>query len=255
MKNDSLSTHSDAAATVMPRRQFLVLGSAAVAVAAASSLSAEVVRGVLSTEEKAPHVSAGFAEAAIDDFTKPSFATRVAGAAKLRSGDSSLTSGVRLKVHGIVRSSAAAARSEDFSVAIDAMYRAAGLKEAVPYMAWSHSQNRRRTTTSGAREFVVPVGGRQPLSLAVSSSAAAAVSEAKLRSTMTFSLGDERRTNKLRTGLYFLALLPAGAEAPDWASIRAVSSENGTMPALGQATITGLVPVSFDYIVVAASRA
>jgi hypothetical protein len=240
--------------TLFPRRQFLVLGSAAVAAAAATSLSADLVRNVLVVEDTAPRLSVGFSDAKFDDFAKPSFAQRLLPASTLRSGDGLLENGVRLKIHGLVRPESV--RDQQASLAMDAMYRVAGQEQAVPFMAWSYSRKQSQTTGSSSKSFVVPVGLRQPLSLAISSSDVnAATGKATLRGTVSLALGNGRRENKLRTGLYFVAFCPAGTKAPDWASIHAVASEEGALPLLKVATLTGLQPVSFDYIVVATDRA
>jgi hypothetical protein len=253
MKTDCRSTDSDSGPTLFPRRQFLVLGSAAVAAVAASSLSADLVHGALVLEDKAPRFSLGYAAATVDDFNKPSFAARLTSAAKLRSGDPSLADGVRLKVHGLVRPEAQ--RNTDVSMGLDAMYRVSGPIPEVPYMAWSYAQKRQHTTSSAPKDFVVPMSARHPLSLGVSTSAVrTAIDNAGLRGTVTLSLGDARRANKLRAGLYFIAICPAGSDAPDWASIRAVAPENGSAPLLKRATLTGDAPVPFDYVVVAAGR-
>jgi hypothetical protein len=122
-------------------------------------------------------------------------------------------------------------------------------------MAWSHARLAHHTTTSSTKPFVVPVSAKHPLSLAVSTSARGAVADAKLRGTVSLGLGSGRRENKLRSGLYFIALCPAGTSAPDWASVHAVASENGQLPALKQATLLGFEPVSFDYIIVSTDRA
>ncbi len=254
MKNDLSSAQSDPGAVLLPRRQFLVLGSAAVAAAAASSLSADIVRGALVPEQKTPRISVGYAGATIGEFDAPSFAPRLTAATKLRSGDPALADGVRLKVHGLVRPQAA--QGANISMALDAMYRVSGHADEVPFMAWSYARRGQHITSSAAGEFVVPVSTRQPLSLGISTSAPAPVmDDATLRATVNLSLGESRLANKLRAGLYFVAICPAGSEAPHWASIHAVAPEHGTVPVLKQRTLLGLEPVPFDYIVVAAGRA
>lgn len=248
MKND----HSPVAGSAMiPRRQFLVLGSAAVVGAAATSLSANMVRGVPASEGTA-RVSAGFAPAAFADVQSPEFAPRALTAAShLRSGEAALAAGVRVKVHGMVRTDASAV--QPVSMALDVMYRVPGQTEAVPFMAWSHAQLAGRKADSAVSSSVVPVGSRMPLSLMVTTGTVAG-QNAKLQAKVDLALGSGRLANKLRSGLYFLALCPAGTAAPDWSSIRVVRSENA-LPLLRQATLFGLEPVSFDYIIVSADRA
>jgi hypothetical protein len=254
MKNELSSPQTSGDSTLLPRRQFLVLGSVAVAAAATSTLSADLVRGSSAGEHQSPRISLGYVPATVEDFASPSFAARLAPATKLRSGDSSLTGGVRLKVHGLVRPEAQ--RDTDVSVGIDAMYRVPGHMEDVPFMAWSYARTRQHTSSSAQNGFVVPVSATEPLSLAISTSAVkTAVGNAALRAKVTLALGEGRRTNKLRTGLYFVAICPAGMEAPHWASIHATAPADGTAPRLVQTSLTGYEPVPFDYVVVAAQRA
>lgn len=252
MKKDVSSPQSNTGVMLLPRRQFLVLGSAAVAAAAASSLSADIVRGALATEQQAPRISVGYAGAAMDGFNAASFSARLTAATKLQSGDPSFADGgVRLKILGAVR--AEAQQNTDFSMALDAMYRVADRPDEVPFMAWSHARRDHRTTFSATTEFIVPVSARQPLSLGIATSAGA--NEGMLRATVSLSLGENRLTNKLREGLYFVAICPAGSPAPQWTSIHAVAAENATVPVLRQGRLAALEPVPFDYIVVAAAHA
>ena len=235
----------------IPRRQFLVLGSAAVVGVAATSLSADIVRSTRTVEEIAPRLSVAFVKASLADFASNDFAPRaLTAAAHLRSGDPALAGGVRMKVHGVVRSDAS--RAQDVSMGLDAMYRVDGRSESVPFVAWSYAQMASRTTDSAASPFVVPVGARKPLSLSLFTSDAQ--QSGKLQATIALSLGSERRANKLRAGTYFLAMCPKGMTAPDWSSIRVVPSE-GKLPLLRQATVLGNEPVPFDYIVISTDRA
>ncbi|HYI11942.1 MAG TPA: hypothetical protein VEK57_23000 [Thermoanaerobaculia bacterium] len=254
MKKHLSPTLSESGAALLARRQFLVLGSAAVAAAAATSLSADIVRSALVIEDAAPRLSVGFTDATLADFASTEFSPWLTAAAKLRSGDSSLRNGVLLKIHGLVRPESAS--GQQAKLAVDAMYRVAGHEQDVPFMAWSYTHRQRNTTASSSKPFVVPVGAKQPLSLAVSSSGVnAATGDAMLRGTVSLALGNGRRENKLRTGLYFVAVCPAGTKTPDWASIQAVASEDGKLPRLKVATLMGLQLVPFDYIVVSTDRA
>ncbi len=257
MKNDQSAGSSP---LLIPRRQFLVLGSAAVVGAAASSLSADIVRSALVTENTTPRLSVGFVKAALADFNATDAAPRtLTPASRLRSGSADLAEGVRVKVHGIVRS--ASAGPQPVSMGLDAMYRVRGHSEEFPFMAWSYSPMTDRSTGSNAAApFVVPVGVKNPLSLrlftsAVSTSPGIAENQTpKLQATIDLSPGSERGSHKLRSGLYFLAMTPAGAKAPDWASMQVVPSA-GSLPLLKQATLLGYESVPFDYIVISTDRA
>jgi hypothetical protein len=235
----------------IPRRQFLILGSAAVVGVAATSLSAEIVRSTVTVEDIAPRLSVAFVKASLADFASNDFAPRsLTVASHLRSGDPALAGGVRMKVHGIVRTDAS--RAQDVSMGLDAMYRVDGRSETVPFMAWSYAQLANRTADSAASQFVVPVGARNPLSLSLFTANAQQIG--KLKASIDLSLGSERRANKLRSGTYFLVMCPKGMHAPDWSSIRVVPSE-GNLPLLRQATLVGHEAVPFDYIVISTDRA
>lgn len=247
MKNQLSNTPSTDDVTLLPRRQFLVLGSAAVAAAAATSLSADIVRTTLVIEDTAPRLSVGFTDATPGDPGMPAFAPRLTGAASLRSGDHSLQSGVRVRIHGVVR--AAGRADQPVKLALDALYRVPGHDEAFPYLAWSYARLQGRTADSSSKSFVIPVVGKQPVTLALSSSSEDAKDGATLQALLQFTPGTGRRENKLRRGRYFVALCPRGMKAPDWRSVHAFQPENGSLPVLKTFSLTGFEPVPFDYIV------
>jgi hypothetical protein len=234
---------NDQSPTLMPRRRFLIVGSAAVATAAATSLSAtEMLRSALVFEEISPQLSAGFIDAKLEDFSRSLFAPRLAAASKLRSGDAALANGVRLTVHGLVRPDAATGKS--LVAGLDAMYRVAGRSEAVPFLAWSRA-SLGQNETRPASPFVVPVSAKHPLSLTVLTSASA-----KQPEQLRFAIDAHRGANKLRTGLYFVAVVPAGMKAPEWSSVRAVRTDQSDLPVLQQVTVLGYERVAFEYLVI-----
>jgi hypothetical protein len=251
MTNDLSTSPPEAGETLLPRRQFLVLGSAAVATVAATSISADIVRSALVIEDTAPRLSIGFADASLEQFAQPSFAQPLIAATKLRSGDPALGDGVRIKVHGVVRQTPVP--GERFSMALDAMYRVSGRAEAVPFLAWSYAPYTPAARSSNS--FVVPVSAKQPHTLALSTSAVAAKTQnAKMQGVVNLSVGSRRGDNKLRRGIYFLAICPEGGKTPNWSSVYAVRSEDSWLPLLRQATVIGSEPVRFDYLVVTTDR-
>ena len=61
-------------------------------------------------------------------------------------------------------------------------------------------------------------------------------------------IGSERRTNKLRRGVYVLAIRTSDSQrTPHWPSIRFVA-QDGSSPVLAQASVIGYEAVPFDYI-------
>lgn len=230
----------------MPRRHFLFLGSAAVAGAAAVSLTDRfnpfARTAPAADASQAPRVSVGFTRATPDEASAGLFA--VAAAHKLRQGDASLAGSVLMRVHGLIRS---AKESGPLSIGVDALHRIGGSKEDVPFLAWTY--DRTRAIARSVRGFVLPHS--ETFSLAVVSRTGGESS----RSVAAFSAGTKRGANKLRRGTYFLAHCPPGTDAPEWELVRAVVPAAGELPVLQQMTLTGFQPVPFDYIVVTTDRA
>lgn len=244
---------------LMARRQFLVLGSAVVAGAAALNLSGEMLRAALIEERSMPLLSVGYlkegAAAALSRFMP---------AASLASGDVALAaSGVRLQVRQL---SFATQPARPASLALNVLYRT-GQPDGgkVAFAAWARSIG----GTSSLSRFVVPVDLSTPLELTVAQRASRpvnsvsaandedfATTEGDGRSLAAFSLGRERGAMKLRRGLYVIALRSSAAQrTPDWHSIRFVTPAEGMAPVLSQPTLTGWEPVGFDYLSVAVESA
>jgi hypothetical protein len=238
MKNDSTPT-------LLPRREFLVLGSAAVAAAAATSLSADFVRDILTVEDRSARLAVGFAPALDPAAPAPSF-QRVISAVHLRSGDAALEGGVLVSILGLVSPKGSPQRN----VAVDTMYRIPGLKESVPFLAWSQAWLGGRPTPTQSKPVIVPVGDGAPLSLGVSTS----VEGQSVRAAVRLGIGRGRFEHKLRAGYYFIALAN-GTARPDWSSIRAVASDSSRHPVLEQLSIAGAQPVPFEYLVLRTARA
>lgn len=237
---------TDSTPTLLPRREFLVLGSAAVAAVAATSLTADIVRDVLTVEDRSPRLAVGFA-GAIDPGVPVPSAQRVTSAVHLRSGDAALEGGVLLSILGLVSPRG----SQQRNVAVDTMYRVPGVKEPVPFMAWSQAWFGGRPTQTHSKPVIVPVGDGAPLSLGISTSAEGQ----SLRAMVRLGIGRGRFEHKLRPGYYFIALTPNGAATPDWSSIRAVASDSSRHPVLEQVSIAGAQPVPFEYLVLRTARA
>ena len=253
---------SDAKSATMPRRKFLVLGSAAVVGAAAADLPAQMVRTALGLDEQwFPLLSVGYLSGSAAELTAPAASLRrLVGADKLRSGDASLAdAGARVTVHEFRR--AAERASQPVSVGVNALYRVDDAK--VPFLAWTYSATR-HTTHDMTKSFVMPVDAAHPLELTVANRAPLAgpdakarderaVTESKERSIASFSVGEGRRSMKLRRGVYFLALRSGAFDrTPDWRSI-SVQTVDGK-PVLVEATVAGYQPVSFDYVTVSIDR-
>lgn len=242
----------------MERRRFLMLGSTAIMATAASSLSAGILSATSDVVESTlPLLSIGYLAASGDDLAASS--RHLVPATSLRSGDASLAStGVRLKVRQF--SFDARRRTEPRTVGLNVLYR---VDEGVtPFAAWTHVAGRIEHRASTPR-FVVPVSAASPLELTVFSRAPRTTPDRAVDfardeefrttdgdgcSVAALSVDSNRGTNKLRRGVYVLAIRTSGSQrAPHWPSTRFIARE-GEPPVLAQASLAGYEPVPFDYI-------
>jgi hypothetical protein len=230
-----IATSSDSA-TLLPRRQFIVLGSAAVAGLATANISAGIRRAA-GLRPELPRLSVGFIDATTEALADPAFSTRVIDASQLQTSLGAFRSGVQLKVLGGVP--AGNGERQAMTMGLDAMYRVEGREEKTPFMAWTHAS---ASGASASAPFLVPMDDRQPLSLMISSGGAG---RAPLREIVNLDPRGGRNDYKLRRGVYFVAVHPAGGSAPDWSSIQASGAEVGQVPVLRS---RGLATVTFDYV-------
>jgi hypothetical protein len=257
--------------SVMPRRQFLLLGSSALVGAAATSLPAQILSAAFA-DSTLPLLSVGyFAGTAADLAASGRSRGSLVSAESLRSGDASLeSSGLRLRVQQFSR--AAERRVEPHTIALNVLYRIDGKDDQkTPFAAWTHSLNASGAHRTSANRFVVPVSASSPLELTVARRAPRVASIAASdfvrdedfqmtagpgRSVASFTLGREHGANKLRRGIYVLALRRTASQGtPDWQSIRFIAPAEGSAPVLQRASIFGNEPVSFDYIAISVESA
>ena len=249
--NEHAARRVEDSPTFMPRRQFLILGSAAAIGAVATSLPASQPSSALAGEGGLP-LSLGFIDATLDELRAAARPHALVGAQ--HGGGSRLDDTVRVNVHGIVRASGSRATSP---VTLDAHYRVSGVEQEVPFFAWSDHPSTRRGGSS-AIEFVSHVSTASPLTLALATRLAPTWRDTLVRRLFATPAPAENvnaMARLTRRGLYFIAVPAAGQPAPNWASIRVVPMANGNLPQLEQSTLFGTRPVSFDYIVVDAERA
>ena len=232
--------------SLIARRQFLAVGSAVVAGAFATDLAGQIARAVQDAILPAPSLSLGYIGSKLEDFEAADFKGRMLKAAeRLTSSDAALAESVRLKVHGLVRPDEASIAT----VNLDVLFRVGGERgREVPFHAWTFSRTRGRVSTSSAAGFAVPVGPTQPVVLSVSCGSRSA----STRATTMLCSGSVRQTNKLRRGLYFLALTTPEEQTPNWSLIRAVPSSDAKLPVLQEAVGIGYQPVRFPYVVFSA---
>jgi len=224
------------------RRDFLILSSAAAVGALAISAVADFTKPASPVSPPLP-LSLGF----VDELVNADQPRALVNASRLGSSHA-LGAAARVRIRGIVRAGSSSAGS---AVALDAIYRVEELgHREVPFLAWSDQHSSRRGFSSAAG-FVVPVGERTPLTLALTARVIPNRGAALARRLLRIPAPPQAvrgTATLLRHGVYFIAVPGTGTE-PNWSSVRAIATE-GKLPRLEQATLFGMKPVSFDYIVV-----
>lgn len=226
----------------LPRRDFLVLGSAAMAGAVASSLTAGTVRAIAMPAAGAV-LSVGYTDAVVDrraagEADPPS---RLIAAKSLRLADPRFDAGVRVVVHGLSRP---AARITPASISLTAF--APGADSPVPFVAAVYSlADRGRLNRGRGISFVAALDKDGTLPIAVERRDLTSTPARRFGELFSFarnaaspsaalpdlsaleksgsvcrlssgSIGDVR----LRPGTYFIALRQSYAQPqPDWSSI------------------------------------
>jgi hypothetical protein len=255
MRNENNSDRSGG--LTLPRRDFLLLGSVAVAGVAASGLSADVIRAVAGPVGGSV-LSIGFTEATAGE------ESRVGSAQRLGGSDRELASnGARVTIHGYFRPEERSA--EPVSVNVTTFYPVAG--RLLPVIAWSSTPNRTVHSQPASIAVNVPADSDGGITLGVlrrrpSSNVASAPARrnifgwASRQSLETVEQLERERSIcrltpaangvHLRPGTYFIAVGdPARDAAPDWNL--AVMEPNG---ALVQPSLTGRTAVPFEYLTV-----
>jgi hypothetical protein len=263
----------------LERRQFLLIGSAALVGFAARDLKADVLRpaadAALPQTLSVAYVGGYIGDGLTVGSVKGSAPVEVAG--RMTVGDPSfLGKSARVTVLGLWR--AEARRNEPLSVTVKAYYPTSlSAGGDAPMFAWNQTHRGLRDSVRRSSSVTVPIDQaglrlevesnlpqsglsnvgyavRRRVSLPAQIADSAPRAQAAIReqaNVASLSLGIESGMAKLKQGTYVLALVPNGAKAPDWQAVRYTPSETGT--AGGPVTVTGIFgdgPVNFDYIVV-----
>lgn len=253
------------------RREFLVLGSAVVAGAAASTVTAGTIRNISSSPAGAV-LSVGYTDAI----------SRVGSAHKMETGSSVVSAerfllsdhrfrdgGARVTVHGVWQPEGR--REDPSSIRITSFFPHAD--GPLPFFAWQHAVDERgRRITSKRANFVAALDAQGALPLAIERNDRAAAPVRRLtrllsysrtetlESTMPSLVALEKAGNvcrlsvgdagdaRLRAGTYFIALRESLFDrAPNWSSITLDGDVvNRTSSLLHQ----GGRPVDFGYLTV-----
>ena len=252
----SSSPEAEVAKWVLPRRDFLMLGSAAVASAAASSVAAATLR-VVAAPSAGSILSVGYGEPAAPETET----TSVVSARALRLSDDALRSaGVLVAVEGYSRPGA---QNRD-AVSVRLSTFAPAAEGPVPFLAWVHSTDGKGRTNSSPRSRfraalddvgTLPIAierhepaGRLSRLLAIPQASPSLVpdlvSMEQNGSVCRLSSGD-RGEMALRAGTYYIALRRSSADRqPDWSSIVA----DNTVVSAGDSLRRNGNPVDFEYL-------
>ena len=254
----------------MPRRDFILLGSAAVAAVSATGVSAGAIRAI-SGPVGGSILSIGYSDALVGE------ESGVVPAKYLGASDRALASdGMRLTIHGYWRPETR--RSTPLAVDVTTFFPVAGM--SMPVVSWAYVARGRTAEHSGRGTFVVPSdanggvtiavdrrlpgtsvkprnGRRSLLSFARTGSNGLPTLESMERDGNVCRLAD-RGGVKLQPGTYFIALGDATRETgPDWSRLT-TNGNAQTLQAHGESvltqhSVTGRVPVDFEYLMVSVS--
>lgn len=240
----------------LPRRDFIMLGSVAVAGVAASGLSAEAIRAVTGPIGGSV-LSIGFTEAGAQTDTQIVRAQRLSG-----SDRDLATRGARVTIRAYSRPEER--RREPLGVDVTAFHPVSG--QSLPVAAWSFRHACGVASATGRTSFNVAPDADGGVTLGIERKAArrgpapavparrGLLSWARRQNMPTVEELDRdgsicrftagRNGVPLRAGTYVIALGdPSRDHAPDWSSV--VMEPNGT---LVQPSIAGRMPVAFEYL-------
>lgn len=269
-------------AVLLHRREFMILGSVAVAGAAASGLPQQVMRAVAGSHPVSlPIVSLGYWDGSFDKTRLGAGSSetmhRLASAVSARSADRALDGSVRVSVNGFWR--AEYHRQKPVSVALNVMFPVGD--ERIPFHAWSHTTHRGVAKNAPPPQFVVPVDARHPIELNIEMRMPAGSTPPALARVKRFlsldDRNDEQRNGsgacilaldsrsssiKLNRGVYFIALQEDPRDAsPNWSAVRMRDPHApGALDASGagilvQGGLLGLEPVPFSYLMISVDKA
>jgi hypothetical protein len=240
------------------RRDFLILGTAAAAGVAATSLAAGTISTIV-TPAAGSILSVGFVE-------RLQAEAPVKGAARFRQADAEfLRSGAHVTVLGAFRPETLA--SAPVSIRLSAFYPYVSEQGRLPFMAWSQSLDGQGVlNVSGRASFAAPLDENGTLPIAVervdltpsrfgrlfAAAAPVAASQRPNLASLENSGNVCRLTSgdsgdvRLREGTYFIALRRSNSDrAPSWSSI---SIEGDSVSAPGGVLRNGGRAVAFEYI-------
>lgn len=229
------------------RRTFLIGGAAAGLTAAATTqlpVRAQASKSAIA-ENLLPAAAIGYWDG-LNAAVKP--------AANLLWGDRSLIdNGVRVTVHGLGN------RLSDPNVAAFSLLahfptRQAGI--SIPFHAWNYRSDTLNHRSSPV-SFRMAISRAEGLTLSVvypkKADDAAGAKSRRSEHVCRFSLAGWNRQPKLRQGVYFVALPDSSSNAlPTWEECQFVPEMSDgvlTGGTLSRATLTGLEPVTFHYLI------
>jgi len=257
MDHRSLKPDAGSEKWALPRRDFLVLGSAAIFGAAASSITATPL-SLVAAPEAGSVLSVGFIDRTgpVSPESKTS-ANHPVSADRLRVSDAGFRgSGTRVLVHGLTspeHRTSASVHLSTFAPSADG---------PVPFLAWTHGSGRHGLTTSSPRaSFVAALDENGTLPIAIERRGAATRWTRRFVPLAADTLPDLSTLEQnghvcrltsgqpgdasLRAGTYFIALRHSSSDRqPDWRSIEV----DWTSADAGVALRRHGRPVDFEYV-------
>lgn len=246
MSNHSATPDAEIEKWALARRDFLMLGSAAVVGAAASSVTASTIRAVASPVAGSV-LSVGFFDQGIADARSPRLLDR-----------GFHHDSARVLIHGFSRP---AGSDSPLSVRVSTFAPiAAG---PLPFLAWTHTTDGRSENSSPRSSFVVALDAKGTLPIAIErvepvsrhlsrflravpASTALPDLDALEQSGSVCRLSNSSGSDaRLRPGTYFIALRRSSYDRqPDWSSIVI----DQTSAVMTDALRRGGRPVDFEYV-------
>lgn len=259
-----MPNNSDQKTGGMPRRDFILLGSAAVAAVSATGVSASAIRAITGPVGGSI-LSIGYSDTVGEE-------SGVVSAKYLGSSDRTLASdGVRLTVHGYWRPESR--RSAPLAVEVTTFFPVAGT--ALPVVSWCYVARGGMVEHSSRSSLIVPADANGGVSLSVDRRLPGTAGKSNgRRSLLSFARGAgqlptlesmERDGNvcrladqggvKLQPGTYFIALGDTARDkGPDWSRLttngNAQTLQSHGESVLTQSSVSGRVPVDFEYLMV-----
>jgi hypothetical protein len=254
---------SNEEAMTLPRRDFILLGSVAVAGVAASGLSSNAIRTIVAPAAGSV-LSVGFAESIRGERQAVHSAARAPRT-------SSLGSSARITVHGVWRPEES--RNTPLGIGVATYYP--GALAPLPVIAWNYRSFRSSMTGSGRTSFEAPLQADGSLAFSIERTTPGAPKLVGMAKPRRFSFSREAKqplmpnlaaleksgdvcrltADVLQQGTYFVALRSSWSDrAPDWSMLHVAENAAPLQPHGPSVLRTAVREVPFEYLMVSIDR-